>query len=589
MSNSETKTCQNCKSQFTIEPEDFKFYEKISVPPPTFCPACRFQRRLMFRNERTLYKRKCDLCGKDMITIFAPDKPYKVYCQPCWWSDKWDPLAYGQDYDPKHNFFEQFREIQLKAPYPALINTYATLVNSDYINHAGDMKNCYLVFNADFCENVLYSTMVTNDKDAMDLQMVGESELCYEVINGHKLYRVFFSEDITDCHDVYFSKDLVGCHHCFGCVDLRNKSYHILNKPYTKEEYEKKIKEFGLDSFANLLKHKKEARDFWLTYPHKFMRGRLNVNSSGDYVYECKNAHHMYQSRYVEDGKFSQWMTLAPAKDIYDLTEWGQGVQRIYDSITVGQEVDTAKFCFGIWSSCIAGEYSMFAISSANIFGCVSIRKKQYCILNTQYTKEEYEKLRARIIENMKKNPYKDSTGRIFAYGEFFPYDLSLFDYNESSAEQYFPLSEKAVLEKGWRWREIAPSEHKVTLAAENIPDTIGDISDSIVHEVLECVSCKRAFRVIRPEFELLKNFKLPIPRTCPNCRHMERLRRLNPPYLWERKCMCGGEKSSQGNYRNFMSHFHGDVHCPNEFETSYAPDRPEIVYCEQCYNAEVV
>ena len=34
--NQETKTCQNCKAQFIIEPDDFTFYEKINVPPPTW-------------------------------------------------------------------------------------------------------------------------------------------------------------------------------------------------------------------------------------------------------------------------------------------------------------------------------------------------------------------------------------------------------------------------------------------------------------------------------------------------------------------------------------------------------------------------
>jgi hypothetical protein len=48
----EMRQCQNCKNQFTIEPEDFAFYEKIKVPPPTFCPSCRFQWRLSFMNER---------------------------------------------------------------------------------------------------------------------------------------------------------------------------------------------------------------------------------------------------------------------------------------------------------------------------------------------------------------------------------------------------------------------------------------------------------------------------------------------------------------------------------------------------------
>ena len=42
-------------------------------------------------------------------------------------------------------------------------------------------------------------------------------------------------------------------------------------------------------------------------------------------------------------------------------------------------------------------------------------------------------------------------------------------------------------------------------------------------------------------------------------------------------------------DYQNTVEHSHHKGKCPNEFETSYAPDRPEIVYCEQCYQAEVI
>ena len=54
------KKCQNCKKDFTIEVEDFNFYEKIKVPPPTFCPECRHIQRLASRNVKSLYKRVCD-------------------------------------------------------------------------------------------------------------------------------------------------------------------------------------------------------------------------------------------------------------------------------------------------------------------------------------------------------------------------------------------------------------------------------------------------------------------------------------------------------------------------------------------------
>src|SRR3989344_1465820 len=95
----ETKNCQNCKKEFAIEPEDFKFYEKISVPPPTWCPECQLMRRLIFRNEHNLYRRKESAEGKEIISMFAPDKPITVFSQDYWLSDKWDPLNYGWDYD----------------------------------------------------------------------------------------------------------------------------------------------------------------------------------------------------------------------------------------------------------------------------------------------------------------------------------------------------------------------------------------------------------------------------------------------------------------------------------------------------------
>ena len=96
---SEIKECQNCNNQFTIEPEDFAFYEKMKVPAPTFCPDCRYQRRLANRNEWNFYKDKCGLCGNDMVSIYNSEYPGPVYCQPCWWGDGWDSFACGQEFD----------------------------------------------------------------------------------------------------------------------------------------------------------------------------------------------------------------------------------------------------------------------------------------------------------------------------------------------------------------------------------------------------------------------------------------------------------------------------------------------------------
>lgn len=563
--NTSTTNCQNCKNDFTIEPEDFEFYEKINVPAPTFCPECRLQRRMLFRNERTLYKRVCDLTGQSMVTIFAPEKPIKVYQSKAWWSDDWDPYEYGMDYDPTRPFFEQFRELQMKTPWMNLI-VGNDLVNSEYINHASSCKDCYLIFNADGDENTLYSSSVINTKDSMDVYLSTNSELCYETISAGKS-RVFFSETCEECMEVYFSKNCVGCTNCFGCVNLRKKSYCIFNEQYTKEEYEEKIKSFRLDSYEELERLKKQANDFWLEFPVKYLEGYQNVNVTGNYVSNSKNSKEIFYSRYVEDSKFCSHMNMASTRDCYDITEWGQNIEMSYEGITIGDQVSGVKFCFGVWGNVQDVEYSMMVGSgSKNCFGCCNLKKAEYCILNKQYSKEEYFALKEKIIEDMNNNPYVDAQGRIWKYGEFFPYDLSMFGYNESYVVDFFPLTKEQALFKGFSWREETAPQHAVTLQTENIPDSIHDVDDSILQQVLGCVACNKAFKIVTAELQLLRRFGLPIPRKCPNCRHIERMNRLNPPKLWERTTEDG-----------------------ELVLTSYSPENPQKILSEKGYQNEVM
>lgn len=387
---------------------------------------------------------------------------------------------------------------------------------------------------------------------------------------------------------MYFSMDCVGCSYCFGCVGLRKQKYCWFNEPVGKDEFERRLAAANLGSWRSLTEILAKAREHWLTFPRKFCHQIRNTNVSGEYVYESKNARDVYQVRGVEDARYCQFMTLTPAKDIYDLTEWGAGAELVCDSITVGGNSQNVKYCFAVWSGALNAEYSMYAPSCRNIFGCVNLKSKQYCILNKQYGKNEYEKLREKIIADLEKNPYVDKAGRVWKYGEFLPYDLTPFAYNESHASQYWPLEENEVVSKEWEWQEPAQSSHKITMPPEKMPDSIDETGESVLGEVLSCGSCGKAFRLIPLELNLLKKFGFPIPRRCPDCRHMDRMGRINPPKLWLRKCQCAGLKSESGAYENTATHFHGGERCPNEFQTAIFPNRPEIVYCEACYQAEV-
>ncbi|KKQ20431.1 MAG: hypothetical protein US35_C0039G0003 [Parcubacteria group bacterium GW2011_GWA2_37_10] len=200
--------------------------------------------------------------------------------------------------------------------------------------------------------------------------------------------------------------------------------------------------------------------------------------------------------------------------------------------------------------------------------------------MNKQYTKEEYEKLISKIIESMNDLSYIDKKGEVYRYGEFFPSELSPFCYNETVAQEYFPLNKEEATKRGYQWKDREERNYKVDIPAENISS---DINEDIIGKVIECShkgkcneQCTEAFKIIPEEFSFYKRMNLPLPTLCPNCRHYQRLNKRNPNKLWHRECMC-----DKGN------HIHKG-HCLNEFETSYAPDRPEMVYCEKCYQQEV-
>jgi len=575
MTKAETKThstdsvqvCQNCKKDFVIEPDDFAFYEKMKVPAPTWCSDCRRMRRFAFTNLWYLYRRPCAKCGKDVISIYSPDKKFLVYCAPCWWADDWDGTEYAADYDASKPFLEQVRDLNLKTPRQGLEYSYLSNTNCDYANGVAHCKNCYLVFWSDYCENAYYSTFINSLKDSLDCYRMIDGELCYGDIGCKKCYRTFFSEECDSCTDIWFSRSCAGCTNCFGCINLRNKSYCIFNEQYSREEYLGKLKDFSLNSRTALAEIEKRVHEFWSKHPYRaYIGNSLNVNVTGDYIYESKNTKDAYMVTNTEDSRFVEFVSVASTRDAYDYAGWGNGAERIYESATVGEGASDVKFSLMCWPDALDNEYSMYSVSCKHVFGCANLKRKQYCILNKEYSKEEYEKLSAQIREDMKKNPYVDLTGRKWPYGEFLPLEFSTFAYNETLAQQFFPKTKEEVLALGMSWYEGEGNKHVITKNGDKLPNTITETDESVLKEAIGCVECGKAFKIVFGELELMRKLNLPLPGACPSCREKARLARTNLPRLYDRKC----------------------AKCGKEIKTSYASDRPEIVYCESCYQSEV-
>lgn len=543
-------------------------------------------RRFMFRNEHFLFRRKEDVEGKEIFSGIPPSAPYKVYEHDYWWSDKWNPMEYGKDYYFNRSFFEQFRELLTAVPWCA--KAVLNVINSEYCEQASNLRNVYLSFDADDIENSAYLVNAAYVKDSYDLLNTFNSELCYETTAVIKSYKTFYSYNCKDCSDVWFSKNLSGCSDCFGCVNLTGKKYHIFNQPYTKEEYGKKLESHDLGSAAALGTLAEEAYIFWKKFPVKNLNGFRNIVSSGDYLNNTKSTKESFLVADAEKSKFLQ-LVARKCTDSYDYTVWGDAASQIYECLTCGMQADSLKFCFDCWPSCRNLEYCVSCRSSANLFACVGLRNKEYCIFNKQYSKEEYFVLRDKIISHMKEMPYIDSYKNSYSYGEFFPPEFSQLPYNQSIANDFFPLTKEDAQKKGHAWIDPDRREYEITLKAEDIPDQIQNVSDSILEKIIQCEACRRAYRVIDRELAFLKKIGIPIPRRCIECRLRRRFSQLNQPRFFDRSCQCGGNSSEGENYKNNGTHFHKQEHCPNSFRTSYAPDRLEIVYCEQCYQVEVI
>jgi len=563
---SEIRQCQNCKKEFVIEPEDFNFYEKIKVPAPTFCPECRTIRRAIFLNHVNLYKKTDDKDGKKIFSTYPEEADIKIYDRDYWLSDNWDPMSYGQDVDFKKSFLEQFKK--LKDAVPTYSRSVRGLVNSDYCANASYLKNCYLCFNTNNEENCQYCVSCNYSKDTIDSYASPKVELCYEIYQGKNNFQCFYCSEILDCRNLWFCDECINCSDCFGCFNLRNEKYRIFNKPYTKEEYLKELGKINFGSYSQVQRIKEQFNDFRLKLPRKYMHGIRNNNVSGDYIYFSKNTFNCFEVGECENVRYSQ--NHAPGvKDSYDYCNWGQNSELVYEACSCGDNCQNIKFCYECWPAMQDSEYCMACHSCSNCFGCVGLRNKQYCILNKQYAKEEYEKFVLEIKKHMSEMPYKDERGLIYKYGEFFPAEFSPLAYNETMAVEYYPKTKEQAEKEGYLWRDRKSGEYKITVDVKDLPDDIKDVEENILQEVIKCDSCKNAFKLIKAELDFYKRFSIPLPRMCFWCRHMERRKKANPLRLWHRKCMKQG--------------------CTNEFETSYAPERPEIIYCESCYQNEVV
>lgn len=537
-------TCRVSGQPFVVTEKDQAFYQKIGVPLPTLCPEERMRRRLAFRNERALYRRTCDMCQATMMSMFDANAPFPVYCVKCFWSDKWDPKEYGQDFDFSRPFFEQFQELLMKVPKAATLqlnnencdyNALIAFSRNTYMSPGSyQLEDSYYVRKSRLCKDCVNSNSIDN------CELVGESTNCTNCYASHHLI------NCRNCNDSKFLNDCSGCRDCFMCSGLRNKQFYFKNKKYSEEEYKQILQNYAGQTADQL---KQEFKEFKNSLPQRAQIQMNSENSSGDYIYNSQNADQCFDCFEMQDCKYMFECT--DVKDSMDMSMHDKEIQLCYELCSGGEKNYNLKFSY---CSCACPNsdylYSCFYLSDS--FGCDGFHSRsKNCILNRQYSEEEYKALRAKIITHMTETK---------EWGEFFPVRISTFAYNESVAQILMPLTKEQAVERGYKWKDIEPKQY--TPPTATLPEMIQDTPDTITQELLACVTCGKNYKIIPQELALYRKLHIPASKHCADCRQKELDAWKNPRHLWDSTCS----------------------NCATPIKTTHSPESGAVVYCEKCY-----
>lgn len=212
--------------------------------------------------------------------------------------------------------------------------------------------------------------------------------------------------------------------------------------------------------------------------------------------------------------------------------------------------------------------YSSHVYNSNNVFGSVGIKSGKNIIFNTPYSQQEYEATVVNIIEHMRE------TGE---WGQYFPTSMSHFAYNDTVAQEYFPMDQKEAESQGYRWTQDSEytsqhSAYKPLDISQYQQYVVGtEIAQKHIDELLSatlvCAISGRPFKITKRELAFYIKNSLAIPELSHDERHRARMNIRNKRCLVQREC----------------------TNCQISLWSSYDLDAPQnTILCETCYKEAI-
>ncbi len=508
------QVCVASGEEFSVSAEEVQFYQALGLPKPKLSPIERQRRRMAYRNFRHLTLTKCAVSGERILSMYPETVSFPVVSSSYWWSDAWDARDFGRAYTSNQDFYDQYRNLSSCVPRYGVMNVAAE--KCEYSNFALNSSRCYLVFGCVRNENCLYGHIVWDCESCVDTLYAYRSQWCSNSTDIVRCYDIHYSQECTDCSESYFLFDCAGCSNCFGCWNLRGARYCLFNEQLSRADYEARLKtifpiEAGTVSYAEVESIGQQVRCYLLEHgvcPEIFQTGSENI--SGNHIYESGNLKYCFDAKRCEESSYC--FTACDVVQSMDISFTAASARSCYECLTVGN-CERVMFSHML-NDCSDSLYSEFCFGCQEIIGCVGLRKARYAILNREYPREEYFRLKEEIIANL------SQSGR---WGEFFPIEDSPFAYNKSIAQEYLPLSSAECESRGLNW-DKRDSENSCPSESESPPPTIAEATEEILEQRFICREQGKAYKIIKAELDFYRRMKLPLSPYSPEARHLRRM-----------------------------------------------------------------
>jgi hypothetical protein len=552
------RTCALTGEKWKMDKEEISWYRKFKVPPPDLSPISRRRMLWGFNVGVSIWWNKHAVTGKPLLSFVHPDNKIKVVPDKEWHAQDWGEKFQGQ-VDMSKPFFPQLRELVQDIPIPAqrIFGEVKNTVGASLIS----AEDSFMVFGGiQDVKHSAYGYILKNDEFVFDSCYAHHSSDSCALNNCDRMFNCIYSFQCVDCMSSAFLFDCRNCEFCFGSSNLRNKKYIFFNQQLSSQEYEQKMSEVDLSCSDKFEQYKKRFLEFVgseAIWPDSF-----NIDSQdsrGEYLNKCLRCNDCYL---LEDSIGCYHTQLGHTK--VEESAFCSGIVLSSDCYysTGVHSSQQAKIC-SIVSGCQNVEYCYNCIDCEYCFGCVGLKKQRYCILNKQYSEEEYWS----VLDDLKCQMFESGE-----YGQYLPADFSpggiefttslYLDWSDEELERLGAVVMDPA--KGTVLTGEGGGQTHDMKSVDEIPKCLKDATkEQIVNKAFLDKEIDRPFSIRENEFDFYKKHDLALPRRHYISRVKEVARLTNSLTSTEKQC----------------SHCDGAIQVADNLTFSNRK-----VYCHDCY-----